>query len=146
MESIITIVGCLMGEQIDLVLGYQILLASINLKMLNIKVNEFTKFALTGSPSRVSSGLSSLSLSSVWFHRRFRGPLLPSIMVALLPSLTPCPCWSTGHHPQERSDWLGVGHPARHPLLWHGTDFWLGENWRIAPGHSLKECHQSLGQ
>ena len=25
-------------------------------------------------------------------------------------------------------------------------DFWLGENRRIAPGHSLKECHQSLEQ
>ena len=31
MKLIITIVGCLKGEQIDLVLGYQILLALVNL-------------------------------------------------------------------------------------------------------------------
>ena len=49
-----------MGEQIDLVQGYLILLALINLKMLTIKVHEFTKFALTRGPSGVSSGQLSL--------------------------------------------------------------------------------------
>ena len=53
--------------------------------MLNIKVHEFTKFASMRGPSGVSSGWSSLSLSSGQFHRRFCGPLLPSIMVASLP-------------------------------------------------------------
>ena len=37
-------------------------------------------------PSGVSTGWSSLSLSSGWFHRRFHGPLLLSIMVASFPS------------------------------------------------------------
>ena len=50
----------LKGEQIDLVLGYLILLALVNLTIENIKVHKFTTFALKRGPSRVSSGWSSL--------------------------------------------------------------------------------------
>ena len=52
--------------------------------MLNIKVHEFTKFTSMRDPSGVSSGWSSLSLSSGWFCRRFHGPLLLSVTVASL--------------------------------------------------------------
>ena len=70
-------------------------------------------------PSGVSTGWSSLSLSSGWFcRRRFHGPLLPSIMVASSPSWR-CPggtCW--GCLPKRQVDKSLLGGGIRTTTIW----------------------------
>ena len=132
-----------------------------------------------------------LSLSSGWFCRRFHGPLLPSIMVASLPSqrcsggthweclpkrqvyrsllgrgiqTTAIPVLRrqdckvgqvsfnvgrilTGQQVViHKGDGTGWGWVTLLIIHFHGMGltFGWGGNQRIALGHSLKECHQSL--
>ena len=80
------------------------------------------------------------------------GPLPSGFLGDETVRLARSPSMSTTPPPVNRSSsagetgLAGVGRHACCPPPWHGIDFWLEGDQGIAPGHSLKECHQFPGQ
>ena len=57
-----------------------------------------------------------------------------TIRLAKSPSMSAMPPLVNRSSSAGETGLAGVGCPARHPLPWHGTDFWLEGDRRIAPG------------